>query len=69
MSEKLKREPVFHMTGCNSLSRVVRKWDFCLCENKGADQLRDNCEADLQLCFCYKDSTLPLLLKYEILSF
>ena len=25
--------------------------DFCLCENKGADQLRSDCEADQRLCF------------------
>ena len=25
--------------------------DFCLCDNKGADQLRSNCEADPHLCF------------------
>ena len=29
---------------------------FCLCENKGADQLRSNCEADQRLCFRYTDS-------------
>ena len=23
----------------------MRKLDFCLCKNKGADQLRSNCEA------------------------
>ena len=28
-----------------SMSRIMRKLDFCLCENKGADQLRSNCEA------------------------
>ena len=27
------------------------KLAFCLCENKGADQLRSNCEADQRLCF------------------
>ena len=37
---------------------IVRKLDFCLCENKGADQLRSNCEADQRLCFRYTDSTL-----------
>ena len=47
----------------------MRKPDFCLCENKGADQLRSNCEADQRLCFRYKDSTLSLLLKSEISSF
>ena len=47
----------------------MRKTDFCLCENKGADQLRSNCEADRHLCFCYTDSTISLLLKSEISSF
>ena len=50
-------------------SRIVRKPDFCLGENKGADQLRGNREADQRLCFRYSDSTIPLLLKYEISSF
>ena len=27
---------------------VVRKSDFCLCENKGADQLCSNCEAVIE---------------------
>ena len=40
----------------------MRKPDFCLCENKGADQLRSNCEADQRLCFRYSDSTILLLL-------
>ena len=52
-----------------SVSRIMRKPDFCLCENKGADQLRGNREADQRLCFCYSDSTIPLLLKSEISSF
>ena len=51
------------------LSRIVRKPDFCLCENKGADQLRGNREADQRLCFRYSDSTIPLLLESEISSF
>ena len=38
-------------------------------ENKGADQLRGNREADQRLCFRYWDSTIPLLLKSEISSF
>ena len=50
------------------LSHIVRKPDFCLCENKGADQLRSNCEADQRLCFHYMDSTIPLLPKSEITS-
>ena len=47
----------------------MRKPDFCLCENKGADQLRSNCEADQRLCFRYTDSTIPLLSKSKISSF
>ena len=42
----------------------MRKSDFCLYENKGADQLRSNCEADQRLCFRYTDSTMPPLLKF-----
>ena len=56
-------DPPLHM------SRIMRKPDFCLGENKGADQLRGNREADQRLCFRYSDSTIPLLLKSEISSF
>ena len=45
------------------MSRIMRKPDFCLGENKGADQLRGNREADHRLCFRYSDSTIPLLFK------
>ena len=41
---------------------------ICICENKGADHLRSNCEADQRLCFRYTDSTIPLLSKTKILS-
>ena len=51
------------------LSHIVRKPDFCLCENKGAHQLRNNCEADQHLCVRYTDSAISLLLKSEISSF
>ena len=44
----------------------VRKPDFCICENKDADQLRGNHEADQRLCFRYTDSTIPLVSKSEI---
>ena len=37
-------------------------------ENKDADQLRGNREADQRLCFRYLDSTIPLLPKYKISS-
>ena len=49
-----------------SLSLVMRKPDFCICENKDADQLRGNREADQRLCFRYTDSTIPLLSKCKI---
>ena len=42
---------------------------ICICENKDADQLRGNREADQRLCFRYSDSTIPLLFKSEISSF
>ena len=48
---------------------LMGKPTLCKCENKGADQLRSNCEADQRICFRYSDSTLPLLLKSEISSF
>ena len=41
---------------------------FCICENKDADQLRGNREADLRLGFHYTGSTIPLLPKSEISS-
>ena len=50
------------------MSRVMRKPTFCICENKDADQLRGNREADQRLCFRYIDSTILLLSKSEILS-
>ena len=50
------------------MSRVMRKPAFCICENKDADQLRGNREADQRLCFRYTDSAIPLLPKSEISS-
>ena len=47
----------------------MRKPAFCICENKDADQLRGNREADQRLCFRYMDSTIPLLPESEISSF
>ena len=47
----------------------MRKQTICIGENKGADQLPSNCEADQRLCFSYRDSTIPLLLKSKISSF
>ena len=50
------------------MSLVMRKPDFCIYENKDADQLRRNHEADQRLYFRYTDSTIPLLPKSEISS-
>ena len=52
---------------CN-LSRIARKPAFCICENKDADQLRGNREADQHLCFRYSDSMILLLPIYKISS-
>ena len=43
----------------------MRKPAFRICENKDADQLRGNREADQRLCFRYIDSTITLLPKSE----
>ena len=51
------------------MSHVMRKLDFCICENKAADQLCSNCTADQRLCFRYTDSRIPLLLVSIISSF
>ena len=41
---------------------------FCICENKGADQLHSDCAADQHIIFSYIDSTISLLSKSEISS-
>ena len=46
----------------------MRNPAFCICENKDADQLRGNREADQRLCFRVLESTIPLIPKYEIAS-
>ena len=46
----------------------MRKSGFCLCDDKGPDQLRSYCEADQRLCLRYTDSTIPLLSKSGISS-
>ena len=47
----------------------MRKPTIYIGENKGADQLRSNCEADQRLCFRSIQSAIPLLLKSEISRF
>ena len=51
-----------------TLCHIMRKPTFCICENKGADQLGGYREADQRLCFRYKDSTNLLLSKSKIFS-
>ena len=46
----------------------MRKPDFCIWENRGADQLCRNWAADQRLCFRYIDSAIPLLFKSKISS-
>ena len=52
------------------MSHPMGKPTICICENKDADQLRGNREADQRLCFRYSDSTIPLLLirNFKILT-
>ena len=50
------------------MTPIMRKPTFCICENKDADQLRGNREADQRFCFRYLDSMIPLLSKSEISS-
>ena len=41
---------------------------ICIGENKDADQLRGNREADQRLCFRYSDSTIRLLRNFKLLA-
>ena len=56
-------------TRLDYMSRLMGKPTICIGENKDADQLRGDREADQRLCFRYTDSTIPLLPKSEISSF
>ena len=56
-----------------SIDRILHesrheKTCFCICENKGADQLCGKRTADQHLCFRSIDSTIPLLPKSKISS-
>ena len=69
--EKTKQTKVEHrirLTRDYHMSRDVRKPDICIYENKDADQLRGNREADQRRCFRHTDSAIPLLPKSEISS-
>ena len=50
------------------MSLVIKKPDFCICENKDADQLRGNREADQRLCFRYIDPSTLLIRNYKPLA-
>ena len=45
------------------------KTNICMGENKDADQLRGNREADQRLCYRYTDSTFPPLLILKLSRF
>ena len=49
------------------MSHVMRKPDFCVCENKGADQLY-SCTTNQHLCFRNLDSAIPLR-NFKILAY
>ena len=65
----LKKHRSVPITVSETFDNHMGKPTICLCENKGADQLRGNREADQRLCFRYSDSTILLLLESEISSF
>ena len=47
-----KKDGVRRVEARTYLSLFMRKPAFHICENKEADQLRGNPEADQRLCFC-----------------
>ena len=71
LAKTLMIAPAYFILGGTSPGQVryeprYEKTGFCICENKDADQLRGNREADQRLCFRYIDNTIPLLPKSEI---
>ena len=56
-----------HKLSCvmRKLNFAYVKTEFCICENKGTDQVCSDCAADQPLCFHYIDSIIPLLSKSE----
>ena len=57
-----------NMMDFKKMSCIISKPAFCIREHKVTEQLRSNCAADQCLCFCFIDSTPPLLPKSEISS-
>ena len=50
------------------LCQLGENHHFAVCENKGTDLIRINCETDQRLCSRYMDSTFSLLSKSKISS-
>ena len=48
---KIKTCTYLEILNLQYMSRIIRKPDFCLCENKDTDQLCSNCTADQRLLF------------------
>ena len=70
MSESLKGVPFVSLRvgSVYFLNRVMSKPAFCICKNKGADQLRDKRAADQHICFRFIESAILLLPKSDISS-
>ena len=62
----IRNEPRREKTVFLHMRKQMRK--YCICENKDADQLRGNREANQCICFRYTDSTIPLIPKSDISS-
>ena len=60
----------YHRAAVEKISRAAAQENqqSAYAKDKYADQLQGNREADQCLCFCYKDSTIPLLSKSKISS-
>ena len=64
------RRPRLLVFSCKgSHDKLLRKPTICICENKVADQLRSNCEADQRLCFRYMDVQFLFFINFKLLSF
>ena len=61
----VKYEPSENINRADIMSLIMRKPAFCICKNKGTDQLCGNHAADQHLCFRFINSTIPLVPKSE----
>ena len=59
---------MLNMTLNKKMSHLMGKPTICIGENKDADQLRRDREADQRLCFRLTDSTISLLLISKLSS-